>query len=286
MAPVTLDMHQAAPPPIFVAFDTETTGLSPIEDRVVEIAGAAFGPDGSPLGCFEQLVDPGIPIPEALTQIHGITDAMVQGKPRIEQVLPEFLRFAGDAVLVAHNAPYDVSMLMVTLLKMGAVPTPGNLVLDTCTLARAAFPGARDYRLGTIAEHLGIARGRAHRALADVEACREVFLRVLSSCPAPASLDELVRMNTRELRLGLAVDLLASTACSGTIHLEQALKSASAVMICYLRGTKGAGPRPVTPITLMARGKSLYLVAHCHLDRRLKQFRMDRISEVHPQRNC
>src|SRR5262245_61987692 len=123
-------------PDLFVALDTETTGLSPVGDRVLEIAAAAFRADGYVGGEFGCLVDPGIPIPPELTRIHGITDEMVAGRPSVEEVLPEFLRFVADSVLVAHNAPYDVAMLMLPLIRMrgrSAHRPPNNLVLDTCT---------------------------------------------------------------------------------------------------------------------------------------------------------
>ncbi|HZI94378.1 MAG TPA: exonuclease domain-containing protein [Patescibacteria group bacterium] len=278
----------------FVAFDTETTGLSPIGDRIVEIAAVAFRRDGSELDVFEQLVDPGIPIPPELTAIHGITDEMVAGKPRIQQVLPDFLRFVDRAVLVAHNAPYDVSMLLVPLVRMTladgpqtvmrAGDTAGNLALDTCTLARAVFPGAPNYRLGTVAEMLGIPRGRAHRAMPDVLTCKELFLRILSKLPPDIAMDELVRMNGSELRLGIDERMLASLPLvdARAVLLLKAMRSATPVMIEYQGGTKGSGPRLVTPITMMAHGTAASLIAQCHLDGGLKNFRLERISAVYP----
>ena len=87
--------------PIYIAFDTETTGLSPVDDRVLEIGAVSFrlGTDGSgePIDRFEQLVDPGIPIPPELTLIHGITDSMVYGHPTMASVLPDFLQFLETA---------------------------------------------------------------------------------------------------------------------------------------------------------------------------------------------
>lgn len=274
----------------FAAFDTETTGLSPVNDRVVEIAAARFRADGTPIDAFEQLVDPGLPIPPSLTEIHGIDDSMVAGKPRLEEVLPEFIRFVGDAVMVAHNAPYDIAMLMVPLVRMGngvrRVRPPGNLVLDTCALARATFPGAPNYRLTTIAVRLGIAQERAHRAMPDVLTCREVFLRVLGSREPGITLADLVRLNGSELRFGPHGEALSrieasSAAAAGRIRaLKQAVETGDRVTIEYRGGTKGSGPRLITPITMLEQGAQTYLVAHCHVDGCLKNFRMDRILGV------
>lgn len=273
----------------FVAFDTETTGLSPVTDRIVEIAAVAFHRDGSVVRTFEQLVDPGIPIPALLTGIHGIDDLMVAGMPRIEQILPEFLQFIDSAVLVAHNAPYDISMLLVPLVRMRSSSTglparPGNVVLDTCTLARAIFPGAPNYRLGTIADLLGIARGRPHRAMPDVGACKELFLKILAKCPPEVPLEELIRMNGSELHFGTDERILAplSDASGRSDLLLQAMRMATPVLIQYQGGTKGTGPRLVTPITLVTQGDIPFLIGHCHLDGALKNFRLDRISAVYP----
>lgn len=276
-----------AVPDVFVAIDTETTGLSPVGDRIVEVAASAFRRDGSEIGSYEQLVDPGIPIPPGLTAIHGITDQMVSGKPGIEAVLADLLGFIGDHVLVAHNASYDVSMLLVPMRRMAAGPSGAgptardNLVLDTCSMTRAAFPGWPNYRLGTIADQLGIPRGRAHRAMADVLACKQVFLRILSRLGPDAGLEEMLRMNGSELRLGVAATTLQAAGPPGGWEvLQEAMGTGTPVAIRYLGGSKGAGPRPVTPITLMRQNGIAFLIAHCHIDDVLKHFRLDRIAGV------
>ncbi|HEY3175516.1 MAG TPA: exonuclease domain-containing protein [Candidatus Polarisedimenticolia bacterium] len=270
-----------------MAFDTETTGLSPVDDRVVELAAVSFRRDGSEVAVFEHLVDPGIPIPPEMTRIHGITKEMVTGRPAIEQILPEFLEFAGDGVLVAHNAPYDVSMLLVPLARMrvrSSLAPPGNLVLDTCALARSAFPGAASYRLGTVARALGVEHAQAHRALSDVRACKEVFLKILDKVGPDATLEDLVERNGAELHFGTTREMLDRLALKPdqAVLLDEALRTASQVRIRYQGGSKGSGPRLVTPITLTVQGGSLFLVAHCGLDRSVKNFKLDMISAIYP----
>ncbi len=276
-------------PETFVAFDTETTGLSPADDRIVEIAALTFASDGTETGTFEQLVDPGIPIPPALTAIHGIDDAMVAGRPGIAAVLPEFIRFVGSGVLLAHNAPYDIAMMMVPLLRMGAeAPAPpGNRVLDTCGLARAAFPGAPNYRLATIAGRLGIPLERAHRAMSDVVTCKELFLRVLRQLGPRTTMQDLVRLSGTELTFGSGEALLERARPGGRTArlaglLREAVRTGRPITIAYEGGTRGNGPRTVTPITLIAQRGMTYLLAQCHLDRGLKNFRLDRISSLTP----
>ncbi|HET9480954.1 MAG TPA: exonuclease domain-containing protein [Candidatus Polarisedimenticolia bacterium] len=280
----------------FVAFDTETTGLSPVNDRVVEIAALAFDARGVEAESYERLVNPGIPIPPALTMIHGIDDAMVADKPTLDAILPEFIRFVSGAILVAHNAAYDVAMLMVPHARLAhrpgrssLPPLPGSLVLDTCTLARSVFPGAPNYRLGTVAERLGIPRGRAHRAMPDVRACKELFVRILDRLGPDVSVEDLTRLNGSTLHLGIddvALDAALQDARVGAgeplAELREAIRSGSPITIRYQGGTKGGGPRKVTPITLMTVSGGSYMVAHCHLDGGLKNFRLDKITEVGP----
>ncbi len=283
-----------------MAFDTETTGLSPVDDRVVEVAALAFRADGSESGSLERLVNPGIPIPPELTRIHGITDDMVRGKPAIELVLPEFVAFTEGSVLVAHNSPYDVSMLMVPLLAMRrssrGPAAPGNLVLDTCALARAVYPGLPNYRLGTVAGFLGITQERAHRAMSDVVACKGVFVKILKKAleeaGAEATIEALVKLNGTEMYMGVTgapgspqrelLERSLAAAAGQLAPLADALSNGTPVAIRYQGGTKGNGPRLITPITLMAQGKITYVVAHCHVDRGLKNFRLDKIVAAQP----
>ncbi len=251
-----------------MAFDVEATGLSAVDDRIVELAASAFRAGGSIEGSFRRLVNPGIPIPSEQTLLHGISDGMVGEAPSFQRVVPDFVRFAGDAVLVAHNAYRDVAMLM------GPRPEglAGNLVLDTCTLARAAFPGLRDYRLATVAARLGIETGRQHSAMDDVATCRSIFLAVLEGRPGVETLGELIDCDGNEIYLG---------GSRGRFGLDGIMPGVAA-RIEYLGGSKGPGPRPVTPITVMVREGVPTLLAHCHLDGDLKAFRLNKIRAFHP----
>ena len=267
-----------------MALDTETTGLSPVDDRIVELAAVAFRADGTELGTFEQLIDPGIPIPPLLTRIHGITDEMVAGKPSIEKVLPDFVRFIGDGILLAHNAPYDVSMLLVPMMRLTGGIAPGNLVLDTCALARAAFPGAPNYKLSTVANLLGIPTGKAHRALSDVHACKGIFQKTLERRGASATVSDLVEMNGSELIFGVSEQMLSEVprGADRAAILGDAMRRGQPLKISYHGGTKGPGLRLVNPITLMRQKDGIYLVAHCTLDRSVKSFRLDKVSAIYP----
>ncbi len=104
----------------FIAFDLETTGTKPSTDSIVEVGAVLFDGDRALKG-YGALVDPGVPIPPDASAVNGITDKMLQGKPKITEVLPEFAAFCGDLPLVAHNAPFDYKFLLedVKLHRMG-----------------------------------------------------------------------------------------------------------------------------------------------------------------------
>jgi DNA polymerase-3 subunit epsilon len=163
----------------FTVFDTETTGLNPSEgDEIIQI-GAARIVNGKMLRqeSFEQLVDPGRVISVASILIHGITQDMVRGKPRIAEVLPAFHEFAQDTVLVAHNAAFDMKFLQLQEARTGiAFHQP---VLDTLLLSAVVHPNQASHRLEAIAERFNITVLGRHTALGDAMVTAEVLLRLL-----------------------------------------------------------------------------------------------------------
>jgi DNA polymerase-3 subunit epsilon len=163
----------------FTAFDTETTGLDPRLCRVVEVGGIRFDARGI-AARFNTLINPGVPMPSEVTKINGITDAMLSGQPTSSVALPDFLRFAGDTVLIAHNAPFDISFMNEELARLGK-PALKNRVVDTRIFAREMFPGRPNYKLQDLAAHFGIKAIDAHRAEDDARVCMELFLVCLKA---------------------------------------------------------------------------------------------------------
>lgn len=168
----------------FVTVDLETTGGSPTSSHITEI-GAVKTRGGEVLGEFQTLVNPGSPIPPMIVALTGITDAMVVEAPRIETVLPAFLEFLGDAVLVAHNAPFDTGFLRAACRTHG-YKWPGNEVVDTVTLARRATTKeeAPNKKLSTLARVFGTEVTPNHRALSDARATAEIMHRMLERLAA------------------------------------------------------------------------------------------------------
>ena len=163
----------------FTVFDTETTGLNPSQgDEIIQI-GAIRVVNGRLLRqeAFEQLVDPGFPVPAASIPIHGITQDMVHGKPRIGEVLPAFHAFAQDTVLVAHNAAFDMKFLQLKEASTGL--SFHQPVLDTLLLSAVVHPNQEAHRLEAIAERFNITVLGRHTALGDAIVTAEVLLRLI-----------------------------------------------------------------------------------------------------------
>lgn len=168
----------------FVTVDLETTGGSPRMSAITEI-GAVKTRGGEVIGEFQTLVNPGAPIPAMIVALTGITDDMVAAAPPIESVLPSFLEFVGDAVLVAHNAPFDIGFLKAACHRNG-YRWPGNPVVDTVTLARRATTKeeAPNKKLATLARVFGTAVTPNHRALEDARATAEIMHRMFERLAA------------------------------------------------------------------------------------------------------
>jgi DNA polymerase III epsilon subunit family exonuclease len=174
VAVVAMDASQSVADTTFVAFDFETTGLHPATDRIIELGAVKFrGRDV--LGTFDMLVNPGIPVTEGAVNVSGITAEMLVSKPAVNEALPDFVTFIEDAVLVAHNAPFDMSFLRAAL-EIAGMGQVSNTVIDTQVLAQKAYPRLKSYSLQNLVAELGIAQGNAHRALDDAVMCKDLFL--------------------------------------------------------------------------------------------------------------
>ncbi len=156
----------------YCVLDIETTGLSFRTNKITEL-GAVIYKNGEVIEEFEHFVNPEMPIPEEVVEVTHITDEMVKDAPTIEEILPKFLEFIGDRVIVAHNADFDVGFIKYYAEQLGYKLE--NTYIDTLRLAKDLFPDYKKYKLGIIAEKLGIKVDVAHRALDDVITLVKVF---------------------------------------------------------------------------------------------------------------
>lgn len=165
------DLHTS-----FVVFDIETTGFSPVQNQIIEI-GAVKIVDGKMTEKFSSFVNPKVPIPFKIEKLTGINDTMVVNSPTISKVLPEFLEFSKDCVLVAHNASFDMSFVLENASVMGV--KTDYTYLDTVALARVLLPHHAKYTLDAVAKILGVSLENHHRAVDDAMATAEIFEKML-----------------------------------------------------------------------------------------------------------
>jgi DNA polymerase III epsilon subunit family exonuclease len=262
----------------FVAFDTETTGLFPIMHHLVDVGGVRFQLDGRELATFEQLIDPHIPIPPDVRQVHGITDAMVRGQPTVEQVIPQFIEFLGapDTILLAHNAPFDLGFLGMALTRLG-IAYPSHDVFDTLGMARQLYPTWTSHSLEHVASRLNVTNGAEHRALSDARLVKDIFLAMLKDIPTVKTIADVMRVS-QPLTFADA-RVCAIEPPPGFEVLSTAIAARCAITIVYEQGWQRPQPRMITPRLLLEVHGVAYVIAHCHLSHAERTFRLDRIRE-------
>lgn len=158
----------------YIVFDLETTGFSSIKDKIIEI-GAVKVVGGEIVDSFSTFVNPKRPIPFEITKLTSITDEMVMDYPDIETLLPEFLKFVGDGILVAHNAGFDVGFIEQNCRYQDI--EPHFTYVDTVALARVLLPTLSKYKLNVVAKALNISLENHHRAVDDAKATAEIFVK-------------------------------------------------------------------------------------------------------------
>jgi DNA polymerase III epsilon subunit family exonuclease len=163
----------------FVVVDIEATGAKMPPNRIIEL-GAYRIRGGRIVDDFVTLVNPEISIPRFVIALTGITNEMVKQAPLFAEVAPRWLEFVDDAVLIAHNAPFDTNFLNHEIARVYPGHRMINPHLCTVTLSRRAVPGLANYRLETVADHFSIPIFDRHRAGSDALATAEVFIRILT----------------------------------------------------------------------------------------------------------
>lgn len=159
----------------FICFDIETTGLSAARDKITEI-GAVKVENGVITDTFSTFANPEMPIPQKITQLTGITDEMVKDAPSQSEAVSAFLEFAGDNVLVAHNAPFDTSFIAKACEDMGREYNYTSI--DTVAISRAILTDIKNCKLDTVAKFLRLGDFNHHRATDDAEMLARIFINL------------------------------------------------------------------------------------------------------------
>lgn len=271
----------------FVAFDVETTGLDASRERVVELSAVRFRLEAEQ-ATFDELIDPGRPIPPAAARVNGITDELVRGKPVAGPVLGRFLEFAEGAVLMAHNAEFDVEFVVHEAAR-AAMALPYAAVLDTVEFSRRVRPDLPNHKLETISRALGCQSETYHRALADAATLARCFRRLIETrfgsaeAAAAATLGQLIEASAPALsfgqpgRLRMWVPQLEA--------LDQALQQRTNVTLVYRAQDAAGGGREqavdVRPKGYVRRPGTTLLLAESVRDGAERSFRLDWISRSH-----
>jgi DNA polymerase-3 subunit epsilon len=259
--------------------DVETTGLSArYGDRVCEIAVVRSHLD-LVQSTFQSLVNPERSISPGASAVNHLSDEDVRDAPRFGELADTVLSVLRGAVVVCHNAPFDIGFVAT---EMRRVPREFSapMVIDTLALARQCYT-FRSNSLPRVASALGIPTPNAHRALGDAVTTREVYLRFV---------EDLWRKGVRTLEdlLRLQGGSLPSAARPAQIPADvplppaiaEAMEEGKRLFLAYVDGRGEKTERWVTPQEITVNGDTLYLVAFCHLRDEIRQFRLDRIIEM------
>lgn len=259
-----------------VAIDLETTGLSPLVDRIIELAAIKVTPEK--VEVWDELINPGVEIPPFTTDIHGITQDMVKDKEPLSKRLPSFLEFIEDLPLVAHNAKFDVGFILFAQHQLG-FPLGKNDVYCTVKASRNAFENMPNHKLGTLAEKLDLKLENHHRAQDDALACLEVFKQAIIK----GNEKEKTRKILKESYLFNLQDFKKNSMEKLPKPIEVLSKKAerqTVVDIKYKGGSYKGQFRPVKPISLLPMPEGHILYALCLFTNLHKSFALSKIQAV------
>jgi DNA polymerase-3 subunit epsilon len=257
-----------------VAVDLETTGLSPLIDKIIEIAAVKITPQGE-VSQFHQLINPLIDVPEFTIQFHGLTNEDLKLSPTIKKPLRDFWDFAGRHPMIAHNSSFDLGYLIKSSHDF-QLEFPPLDIYDSCRYARAVFKGRdfapENYKLSTLSAYTGFEL-QHHVALDDTLACLKIMAHAYKSVQ-----DQKIAMDKsfvfRLSSFNRNESFNFSTRLKGLVDLVQ---SKTLLELDYRGGSKSGPRRPVRPIGLMPLPKGPVLFAECLLTGMNKSFLLKKI---------
>ena len=176
----------------FVVFDIETTGFSPVNNRIIEI-GAVKVCGGEIVDRYSTFVNPDVPIPFEIEKLTGIRDDMVLDSPQIDVILPQFLEFCEGCIMVAHNANFDMSFIMENCRRLGY--SDEFTYVDTMNTARVLLPNQAKHTLDAVAKTLGISLENHHRAVDDAECTAHIFVKFIKMLAEEHQVTTLTELN-------------------------------------------------------------------------------------------
>jgi DNA polymerase III subunit epsilon len=253
---------------MFVVVDVETTGLSAhYGDRICEV-GIVRARDGEILDTYQTLVNPQRPISPGASRVNGLRDEDVCNAPVFGEIAGEVLARINGAVLVCHNAPFDLGFLDAELSRL-ALPWQPAEVIDTLVIARRYY-NFHSNSLSTVADNLGIETPQAHRALGDALTTFQVFRRFQRKL---ASQGWDFAGSYRTMQAQVAEVVLPP-------EIQEALEEEKDILITYIDAKGDETTRMITPLRVIAMNGATTLVAFCHMRQEKRHFRLDRIVTI------
>jgi len=255
----------------FAFLDLETTGLSPwFGDRVCEV-GIVLTEGKRIKDTYQTLVNPERPLSPAAASTNHLTDEELAEAPLFGDVYPDVAACLQGAVLVCHNAPFDMQFLDSEYRRLGQEIEVPNLI-DTLNLARQIFDYP-SYSLVALAEAFKVQKLDAHRALADALTDRAVFFCLMDMLFASErSLEEFIGMYNSPAWPAESIQL--------PVEIDEALASGRRMLISYVDGDGEQTQRWITPTEVLGLADYIYLRAYCHLRKAERNFRLDRITAI------
>jgi len=277
------DQREFAPlleifPQGLVAIDLETTGLSPLIDRIIELAAIKVTRSSLnqeiKLEIFDSLINPNISIPQCTTDIHGIRDEDVEGKPFLSEILSQFKDCVGDLPLIAHNAKFDAGFLVFAAHQLSS-PLNQNPFYCTVKASRTAFPQMPNHKLGTVAKELGLPLENHHRATDDAMASLLLFNKALQQENKQKVLKESYMFKLSDFKKNKFPPLPEKLQI-----LRKKVEAQTLIDIKYKGGSHKGKFRPIKPVALLPMPEGNILYGLCLLSNLYKSFSLLKIQDL------
>ncbi len=241
-----------------IAIDTETSGQYPIQDDLCEIA-AVKSIAGKVVDTYQTLVKPRGTMTDFIIGIHGITNEMVQEAPKIDEVLPEFVKFVEEGVIVGHHSPFDLGFLVYDIEKQ-KLPIPSQPALCSSLISRNSIVGPPNHKLQTLVKYLQLDGGQAHRALDDAKACLQLLFKCFQA-KSVETFEEAFRLQGSPLwwqDFSIYGKTLQSQQWAKVI---EAIESQKSLEIIYSGGSQKGKKREVRPVSVVCSPTGDFMVA-------------------------
>lgn len=262
------------------AFDLEMTGLSPIFDKIIEIAAIKILPSGK-VETFHTLINPLIPIPEHTIQYHGLTNEILRNAPALKKPFKEFQEFYEHLPLIAHNAQFDIGFLVIALNELNLNPSLSD-IYDSCKAARALLRNSsnppKSFKLNDLAQYYAIEFDH-HKALDDALVCLKIFIQAL----------KFIKENDPKLNIkniGFLYKLNSFQKSTSYIlpnkfsKLKTYVTNQTDIYIKYKGGSHKGSFRPIKPIALLALPNGVVLYAVCLKSNMNKYFHIRKLQAI------